>query len=486
MKIIDIKIFFIVFGFGVTMWAFASPLAEPKAFEEDPSVRSRIANSVNLWSKPDYDKQESALGYKVGVFSVPPGLETRVSFWIDIYSKYNSHQGVIHDSQYPDIVYESIDFSDIEKSSLNSYQKRKKRKERIKEVKLKVKERLLKLARLSSPLGLEDEDLRLWYLFANKDEENKFRQATRGSRIRFQLGQRDIIQNGIVSSGRYVEQMEAIFREEQLPLELTRLPFVESSFNLKARSKVGASGIWQFMRSTAKRYLRLNRAVDERNDPLTATIAAARLFKYNYSVLRDWPLAVTAYNHGAAGVRRQLERHQIQSLEDLVNIRQGRFGFASANFYACFLAILEVEKNADHYFGPIVRLPKEQSVKLVLGKSVNAAHLISWFGGDRKSAMYYNPHIKSSFWKGWEFLRSKDYIRVPTDQHETVLAHLNELKNLKLEKARGVYRIRKGETLSGIARRLGVRVPALMSANGIEQAHKIQIGQQLIIPHVSE
>jgi membrane-bound lytic murein transglycosylase D len=106
--------------------------------------------------------------------------------------------------------------------------------------------------------------------------------AAHRKRLRFQLGQKDRFLDGLYQSGRFLSFMEDIFKKEGMPLELTRLPFVESSFNIRARSKVGASGIWQFMRSTARLFIKLSPAIDERNDPLRATEAAARLLRYNF------------------------------------------------------------------------------------------------------------------------------------------------------------------------------------------------------------
>ena len=134
-------------------------------------------------------------------------------------------------------------------------------------------------------------------------EKNKFKIASERNRLRMQLGQKDRFVLGIFFSGRYIREMEKIFREEKVPIELTRLPFVESSFNLYAYSKVGASGIWQFMRSTGRLFhLRIDNICDLRNDPLAATRAAARLLRMNYEMLKSWPLALTAYNHGPRGV----------------------------------------------------------------------------------------------------------------------------------------------------------------------------------------
>ena len=105
------------------------------------------------------------------------------------------------------------------------------------------------------------------------------------------IAHREKFEQAIKRSGRYLPLMESIFaREYNLPVELTRLPFVESSFNIRARSKVGASGIWQFMRSTGKLFLKINDGVDERNDPIRATEAAAKLLKMNFGSLKSWPL----------------------------------------------------------------------------------------------------------------------------------------------------------------------------------------------------
>jgi membrane-bound lytic murein transglycosylase D len=104
-------------------------------------------------------------------------------------------------------------------------------------------------------------------------------------------------------SRHYLKAMEVIFRREGVPVELTRLPFIESSFDVQAYSKVGAAGIWQFMPSTGRLYnLRINPAFDERRDPLMASEAAARFLKANYEKLGSWPLAITAYNYGPAGL----------------------------------------------------------------------------------------------------------------------------------------------------------------------------------------
>ena len=149
-----------------------------------------------------------------------------------------------------------------------------------------------------------------------------------------------------------------VLEQHGVPEEIAALPHVESSFNPAAYSKVGAAGLWQFMPSTAKRFMRVDGVVDERLDPYSATEAAANLMLYNYRLLGSWPLAVTAYNHGPGGLRRAQEELGTSDIAVIVKRYQGAtFGFASRNFYVAFLAALEVDRNAEKYFGPIAPLP---------------------------------------------------------------------------------------------------------------------------------
>ena len=128
---------------------------------------------------------------------------------------------------------------------------------------------------------------------------------------------------------------------------------MESSFNPEAYSKAGAAGIWQFTRSTGRRYLHVDYVVDERMDPFAATVAAAQLLEHNYQLTGTWPLALTAYNHGASSLRRASKQLGTTDIATIVRDYKGRsFGFASRNFYLSFLAALEVSSDPERYFAP--------------------------------------------------------------------------------------------------------------------------------------
>ncbi len=385
-----------------------------------PEVPQAIAAPVSCkWAPTDFSNQTHALGWTPEAFSVPPGMEERVQFWKDIYTKYTSDQGLLHDSKYINLVYDSLDFTDITaRVDLTDKQKEKARRKRVDEHKKEVAGRLKRLQELKDPSKLEGEDLRYLGMFSKIEDPKKFTEAARRGRLRFQLGQRNQFIAGITQSGRYLKQMEEIFRQEGLPLEITRLPFVESSFNLRARSKVGASGLWQFMRSAARPYMRMDNSADERNDPLRATRAATKKMRDNFLMLKSWPLAITAYNRGPSGVKRLVEKQGTTDIVELIDVRKGRFGFASANFYASFLAALDVERNADKHFGVIETLPELRGAEVQILKSQYARDFMKWFNGDLKLAQRLNPHVCENVWKGKAPLAGKHILRVPLIQEQ--------------------------------------------------------------------
>ncbi len=473
----------------VTLFS-ASVVAMADSTEEDtPVTLQDFFGSVDMFkardfAPPIYSSQEGRIGYFEGVFGVPTGMEERVSFWLDIYTKYTTDQGLLHDSEYVHLVYEDVDFRSIMKdASLTDSQKRKARRKLVKEAKKRIRRRLLKLSKLKSPAGLEGEDLRYWYLFKNVEGKNKFRKASRKGRLRFQLGQKDRMIEGIYHAGKYIDQMEEIFREYNLPKELVRMVFVESSFNPKAVSKVGASGMWQFMRYTARQYMKVNWSVDERNDPLTATRAAAKKLRNNYKMLESWPLAVTGYNHGPNGVRRMVKKYKTTDISELTDVRRGRFGFASANFYATFLAALEAEKNATKYYGKLKTAHPLKSEKLKLDKNIDLKTMLKFFDGNIDLAKEFNLHLRPRFWNGKTLIKKGHFVRVKAEKLELARATISEMKVLKGPVASGdMHKVQRGETLSEIALRFGVSLRALKEVNEISNPRRVRAGQKLIIP----
>ena len=230
-------------------------------------------------------------------------------------------------------------------------------------------------------------------------EKNKIITAhkIREDRVRVQRGVRERFAEGLARSGRYIEQMQQIFRQEGLPVELTYLPLVESSFNINARSNAGAVGMWQFLKSTGRRFLRVDRHLDERKDPLESTRAAALLLKENYEALGSWPLAVTAYNHGAEGLSRAIAKVGSRELTDLIRRYQSRtWGFASKNFYAEFLAAVEVAKNGEQYFPGLEYHRSYRLEEFELDKATKIGAVLKSTGIGHKDFFELNPALSSN------------------------------------------------------------------------------------------
>jgi membrane-bound lytic murein transglycosylase D len=394
------------------------------------------------WRAPDFSKQDGALGWSSSAFSVPPELKDRVAFWKLIYAKYTTDQGLLHDIDDVTVVYEAVDFTSILRDSkLSTKAKSRARTRHLDATRSRLQKRLEALSKMKKESDLKDDRDRelLGYftklspaeLFASPKEEKskttlkalkeKIAKAAKKKRIRFQLGQRDKFILGVYYSGRYMRQMEKIFRSENLPIELTRLPFVESSFNIKARSRVGASGIWQFMPRTARPWMMVSRDIDERNDPLSATSAAARLMKSNFDRLGSWPLALTAYNHGASGLVRAIKKTGSRDLAVIIEKYESRrFGFASSNFYSCFLAALEVEKEARELLGDVKWSLEFDGIEIDLKKPLPWRLLVEFYDGEGPLAELQNPHITDRTKKKNRGIPKGTFVRVPATRAEVI------------------------------------------------------------------
>jgi membrane-bound lytic murein transglycosylase D len=192
--------------------------------------------------------------------------------------------------------------------------------------------------------------------------------------------------------------MESEFRRLGLPTELTRLPFVESSFNEDARSKAGASGVWQIMPRTGLSYrMMVNDKIDERNSPLKATYVAGKpLHSYNHA-LGSWPLTITSYNHGIGNIQKAIKRARSRDLTEIIaRYHRGDFKFASANYYTCFLAALYAEKYNELIFKDVPRQPLQEHEVIKLSGATGLTALQRRTGLDRKELLKYNLDLRSA------------------------------------------------------------------------------------------
>lgn len=330
------------------------------------------------------------------------GLEDRISFWKKIFTQYGENDLVIHDRTRVNLIYE-VTTEDDERSRVAAIQTA------FTEIEAN--------ANGAGSLSGKAQQIRE-LMVANGIQVTPFNARELGANVHSQRGIKERFRAGIIRSGRHVDQIRTVFGNHGVPAEIALLPLIESSFENRSRSRVGAAGLWQFTRSTGRLYgLRATKKGDDRLNPVKATTAAARLLRDNYRVLGTWPLAITAYNHGRAGMARAKQQHGDDIVNIIDNYRGRIFGYASMNFYAEFLAAVEVYENHPQYFGSLVL--------------------------DRPNS----PTTTVSAAKAGEAQR---------------------------------YRVRAGDTLARIAGRFGTTIQHLMSLNELRKT-TIYVGQMLFV-----
>ncbi len=404
-----------------------------------------------------------------------PAIEKNVSFWEKVYSEYTLSQGVIHDRRDLGIVYAVINLKHPGYSQNLSANRK-----RVDLVKKRYRRILAKLATGRSPSSFEER--RVLKMFGPEPSLAEIAMAV--DNIRLQMGQRGRFKKGVARSGAYLEEIKGIFREHELPEDLVYLAHVESSYNHYASSHAGAVGLWQFIRKTGSRFLKIDYAVDERLDPIKSSLAAAQFLKENYEELGSWPFAITAYNHGPGGVRRAISAKG--DFQSIIKEYRGRlFGFASRNFYAEFLAARRVASNYTKYFGN-VDFDKPESVSLIaLEGFVDARRLAGFFNTGIETLKKFNPDLRNNILQGKRFIPPGYEIRLPERLVRQARLEEGIPENLYSagRKNELFHKVRNGQTVASIANEHGVSLEDLILANNLSGRYDfIYSGQNIRIP----
>jgi len=460
-------------------------------------------------------------------------LEPNVDFWTRVFAEWTMGQVAIHDLEYPAIVYEVIDlpgpigegYSDAQRDWVDA-------------LRGNWEDYLLTLqGKVAHDKPLDDIDKQWVLYFATVVGADKLEGAH--ERVRTQRGLRERFRGGLERSMRFDGLIRMILRQNGLPEDLAYLPHVESSFQYHARSTAGAAGMWQFTRGTGKRYMTINSAIDERLDPIAASHGAAGYLKNAYEKLGSWPLALTSYNHGVEGMRRAKNRFGTD-FEKIFREYDGRlFGFASKNFYAEFLAARRVARDSDRYFPEGYTPEAEFDLdSVVLEHRVTPYWISTHYQVPLDELATINPAWSSRAVKNalrlpigtavWLPEGTLDALEasggaiqppaLPADGAAYVVRHGDTLSSIAAEHAMGLSQlrqlngmapasslirpgqtlrvgapavsgphvVRRGETLSEIAREYGVTLGSLRAANGMSsRSSLIHAGQQLQVPVTS-
>jgi membrane-bound lytic murein transglycosylase D len=435
---------------------------------------------IHLTQSPAEPDSLFSLPANPTLFHYPEGLRPQVEFWKKIFAEYTSGHMIIHDRRHVGIIYSVIDLTHRQRYSGKA--RRKTMRTALKKYRRILRKlKGLKPAKMSA---LSEEEKAIYHMIKAIPGNYSFNRAARNLRI--QDGMKESFQQAMVNASRYIKTMEQIFSQHGLPEELARLPFLESSFDARAYSSAGATGIWQLTRLTGKHYVKIDRYVDERRDPVKSTEAAARLLSSYYRQLESWPLAITAYNHGAYGMKNAVRKTKSRNIDTIINKYKSRsFGFASRNFYAEFLAVLEVTGNYTHYFGEIEFSPPDVYDEFILEDYVKMKTLLKYCSLDRKVITRLNPELHESVLKSRRFLPKKYPLKVPAGMkekltHEYTLIAASEKRNtIDITK---LHHVTSGQNLSSIAKLYNASLKAIIKANSIKDPNRLMKGQVLKIP----
>lgn len=288
-------------------------------------------------------------------FLPAPELKGRVQFWIDIYSRFNSKTRVIHDRRRPEVSFGYIDFRSLFRSS-SATAAEIKSAQFEKKILAELRKRLDEAAGLTKTHLLSTEEKTAIQSFLSRNgalDRSGYQKLVRN--IRTQTGQSDNFLLALQRAKFLLPHIESVFKQQGLPLALARIPFVESSFNARALSKIGAVGIWQFTPQTARELIHAE-ASDLWADPLKQTKSAARLLRMYRDSLPDWGTTITSYNSGVGRVRRIVQKYKVTNINALIELSHNdTLGFAGKNFYSEFLAANFVEAYKEQLFGSLLQ-----------------------------------------------------------------------------------------------------------------------------------
>lgn len=284
---------------------------------------------------------------------------------------------------------------------------------------------------------------------------------------------RTVFQKWLDRQGLYTETFEEVFAEKGLPPELTYHAMIESGYSTSAYSWAHAVGLWQFIRSTGKKYgLRCDWWVDERRDPAKSTRAAAEYLTELYEEFQDWELALAAYNVGEHKIRKQINSQETRDFWKLKLPRETR------NHVPKFYAALILGSNPEEYGFERRTATRQPTETIRVGFSVDFDVLGDCCGVPGATLAEMNPALIRRATPPDD---DGYVVHVPSGTGERALAALEALpEERRVQWAH--HRVQGGETLSAIADRYRTSIYAISEANRLSNVHRLRIGQELLIP----
>ncbi|MCB0365368.1 MAG: LysM peptidoglycan-binding domain-containing protein [Bdellovibrionaceae bacterium] len=299
----------------------------------------------------------------------------------------------------------------------------------------------------------------------------------------FQGRGRKHMQRYLERSSRYLPMMKRELQDAGLPTDLVYVALIESGFNSSANSRAAAVGYWQFIRGTGKVYgLQIDAFVDERRDPVLSTRAAARYFKALHNLFGNWYLALASYNTGENRVKRAVMKYYTRDFWKLAKRR--RLHRETINYVPKFIAATLIAKNPEVYgFRDVDYQPELAYDEIQIDKPISLQKLSSGMSGVSYEEMRkLNPMYRTYFIPVPQ--GKKVTLRVPVGMKDRAFAAVDMSYSAppKYVATEFRYRVRRGDTLSGIAKRHRTSVGTLRRMNRLGRRSFIRVGQRLRVP----
>jgi len=275
---------------------------------------------------------------------------------------------------------------------------------------------------------------------------------------------KNFIKEGLENAQVYLPTVKKILKQYHIPEDLAYLPLIESRYNPYATSSSGAAGLWQFLPSTARRFgLKINHKIDERKDPYKSTIAAAKYFKYLYSIFHRWDLVLAAYNCGEGCIQRKKGYKK-----GFWNIKN-KLPKQTKEYVPRFFAALLIAKNPKKY-GIYIKRKPVYIVRKPAKTTFSLKKLSSYYRLDYNLVKLFNAHLKRGIaYKGI-------YINIPVSK---VKFSKTEIKKVSFKYK--IYKVKPKDTLYSISRKFNIDLEKLLKVNKLT-SYDIKIGQILKIP----
>jgi membrane-bound lytic murein transglycosylase D len=416
-------------------------------------------------------------------FERVPALEPNVRFWRNVYAVWSVNDIAFHDREDLSIVYRVVRVPPRGRP-VNGVT----RQAAIAKAEKEIVSALDALAKKkpTSAEGLSGVEKEVYESLAKNTRTDKYSRPR--ALVRAQNGLRERAREGWENLGRYEAGVRAEVSKAGMPQDIIALAYVESLFSLHAVSHAGASGMWQFMPYTGKEYMHLNEVIDERNDPILATEAAMKYLQQSRKVLGEWPLAITSYNYGRTGMLNASKAVGSKDLGIIIDKYRSdkRFGFAVTNYYASFLALLDVIQAPDKFFPGVTQKPAWRFDVVRLPFPVLATQLEQLGAMSAEELRAFNPGLTKKARAGQVALPRGLPLRVPYGKGASLLDKVQgmsfDARKKALHHVREWHKANGKQSVATIAQRYGVSEDDIVAFSGLAKGAVPASGTRLPIP----